>query len=209
MVFPVYPEPREGGLGPEQRQGIGRVLLVDVPEEVVRRLERGHQQRAVGQGQPVDRLQPVPRPGLDALRERVVHADGDVHLLGLVARHVLLELFLAVRHDGEVLGGNAVALRAVTVAAEGDAPAARLARGQDDAAADAGGQVLLADAPVDVLTGEMRHADLLGGPEGGDGLRPAISMMGSHWSAGRLVGPHYASATPLAVKDIMSRNTAR
>ena len=75
----------------------GRVLLVDVLEERVERLERGHQHGAVGHGQPVDRLQPVPGPGLHALGERVVHADGDVDFLGLVAGHVLLELFLACR----------------------------------------------------------------------------------------------------------------
>ena len=100
---------------------------MDVLEELARGLERGHQHGAAGDGQPVDGLQPVPGPGLDALGEGVVDADGDVDLLGLVAGHVLLELFLRVGDDGEVLGRDAVALRAVAVAAEGDAPPAGLA----------------------------------------------------------------------------------
>src|SRR5256886_5564181 len=46
--------------------------------------------------EPVDRLQPVPRPGLHTLGQGVVHANSDVHVLGLVTGHVLLELFLGV-----------------------------------------------------------------------------------------------------------------
>src|SRR4029077_14422019 len=98
-----------------------------------------------------------PGPGLDALGEGVVDADGDVDLLGLVARHVLLELFLGVGDDREILGGNAVALGAVTVAAERYAHSAGLAGRQHDAAADARREVLLEDTAVDDLTREMRH----------------------------------------------------
>ena len=134
---------------------------MDVLEEVGRALERRHEQGAARDGQAVDRLQPVPGPRLDALGQGVVDADRDVDLLGLVAGHVLLELFLRVRDDGEVLGGDAVALGAVAVAAEGDAPPPGLAGGEDDAAADARGEVLLEDAAVDDLAGEVRHAFLL------------------------------------------------
>src|SRR5262245_7141417 len=112
----------------------------------------------------VDRLEPVPGPGFDALAERVVDTDGDLELLGLVASHVLLELLLGVRHDREILGRNAVSLRAVAVAPEGDAPAASLPGREDDPPGDPGGQVLLEDAPVDHLDGEMRHLQPPAGP---------------------------------------------
>src|SRR5712692_6074065 len=162
VVLFVDPEPGEGGLGRDQGQVVGRFLLVDVLEQIRRALERGHEERAIGDGQPVDRLEYVPRPGLDALGQRVVHADGDVDFLGLVAGHVLLELFLRIRHDGEVLGRDAVALGAVPVAAEGDAPPPGLAGREHDAAADAGGEVLLEDAAIDDLAGEMGHTLPLG-----------------------------------------------
>src|SRR5207247_2640701 len=74
-----------------------------------------------------------------------------------VARHVLLELFLGVGDDREVLGGDAVALGTVAVATEGDAPSARLACREDDAAADARREVLLEDAAIYDFTREMRH----------------------------------------------------
>src|SRR5262249_10027051 len=122
------------------------------------------------------RLQPVPRPRLDALRERVVDDHRDVDVLGLVARHVLLELFLRIGNDREVFRGDAVALRAVAVSAERDAPPARLACRQHDAAGDASGEVLLKDAAIDDFTDQGCHALLLSSP---------VRVVGhSSWSAG-------------------------
>src|SRR3546814_4260475 len=66
----------------------------------------------------------------DVFSSDLVDGDRHVDVFGLVARHVLLELFLRVRDDREVLRGNAVPLRAVAVTAERDAPPARLARRQ-------------------------------------------------------------------------------
>src|SRR5713101_7946506 len=161
VVLFVHPEPGERGLGAEERQLVGRVLLMDVLQQAVEALDRRHQQRAVRHREPVDRLQPVPRPRLDAFRERVVHGDRDVDVLGLVARHVLLELFLGVGDDREVLRGDAVSLRTVAVPAERDAPSARLARRQHDPARDARGQVLLEDTAIDDLADQGSHSLLL------------------------------------------------
>src|SRR5262247_4263448 len=161
MVLLVDPESGERGLGADERQLVGCVLLVDVFQEAVVALQRGHQDRAVGYRELVDRLQSVPRPRLDALGERVVHDHGDVDVLGLVTRHVLLELFLGVGDDGEVLRRDSVALRAVAVATERDAQPARLARRQNDAARDARREVFLEDATVDDLTDQGSHSLLL------------------------------------------------
>src|SRR5713101_4783983 len=157
VILLVDPEAGEGGLGRNESQVVRRVLLVNVLEQRRRCLERGHEDGAVRDRQPIDGLKPVPGPGLDALAEGVVDADGDVDFLGLVARHVLLELLLGVGDDRKVFGGDAVALGAVAVAAERYAPSARLAGRQHDAAADARREVLLEDAAVDDLTREMRH----------------------------------------------------
>src|SRR5262249_35979591 len=113
---------------------------------------RGHQQGAAGNEQPVERLQSIPGPGLDALGKRVVHADGDVHVLRLVPGHVLLELFLRIGNDGEVFGRDSVALRAVAVTAEGDAPPPGLSGAEHDAARDPRRQVLLEDSAIYDLT---------------------------------------------------------
>src|SRR4030095_4301572 len=65
--------------------------------------------------------------------------------------------FLAVGDDREVLGRDAVTLRAVAVAAEGDAPAPGLAGGEHDAARDPGGKILLEDAAVDDFADQGCH----------------------------------------------------
>src|SRR5215467_12807058 len=161
VVLLVDPQSRERRLRADERQLVGRVLLVDVLQEALVALQRRHQHRTVGLGELVDRLQPIPRPRLHALRERVVDDHRDVHVLGLVARHVLLELFLRVGDDREVFRGDAVALRAVAVAAERDAPPARLAGGQHDAAGDASGEVLLKDAAINDFTDQSCHSFLL------------------------------------------------
>src|SRR6267142_1305800 len=103
----------------------------------------------------------VPCPRLDALRQGVVHDDRDVDVLGLVTRHVLLELLIGVGDDREVLRGNAVTLGAVSVPAERDAPPARLARREHDPARDTRGEVLLEDAAIDDLTDQGSHSLLL------------------------------------------------
>jgi hypothetical protein len=160
VILPEDPQAREGDLGRYEGQIVRRLLLVDVLQQLFGLLERRHQHGAIGNGQPVDRLEAIPGPGLDALGQGVIEADRDVDFLGLVACHVLLELFLTVGDDGEVLGRDAVPLRTIAVAAEGDAPPPRLARRQHDASADAGRQVLLEDPAVDHLTREMRHCRL-------------------------------------------------
>src|SRR5262249_31225733 len=202
VVLLVHPEPGEGSFGGDESQVVGSVLLVDVFEEMLGRLQRGHEQRAVGNSQPVDGLKPVPRPGLHALGERVVDADGGVDLVGLVARHVLLELLDGVCHDREVLGGDAVALRAVAVATEGDAPPAGLAGGEDDASTDPSGEILLEDTAVDDLAGEMRHRS--SSSFGPAGLRwlpgPDRARTGPN---GQVVRPDYAACSGAC----QSRNT--
>src|SRR5437870_13166972 len=151
------------------------MLLVDVLQQAVVALERRHQERAVGPREPVDGLQPVPRPRLYALRERVVGGDCAVDMLGLVALHVLLELFLRVGDDREVLRGDSIPLRAVAVPADRDAPPARLARRQHDAARDTRGEVLLVDAAIDDFTDQGCHSLL---------LKLARCVGRSSWSAG-------------------------
>src|SRR4029453_5361950 len=47
VVFLVDPEARERGLGAQERQLVGRVLLVNVVQETLEALERGHQEGAV------------------------------------------------------------------------------------------------------------------------------------------------------------------
>src|SRR4029453_10562396 len=68
------------------------------------------------------------------------------------------------------------------VPAEGDAPPARLAGREHDPAGDPGGEVLLEDAPIDHLHGEMRHARPPAGPRE-DGARVAV------WWSDLLIDP--------------------
>src|SRR6185369_16895596 len=103
----------------------------------------------------------VPRPRLHPLGQGVVEHHRHVGVLGLVAGHVLLELFLRVGHDREVLGRDAVALRAVAVPPEGDAPAAGFPSRQDDAARDTSGEVFLEDTAVYDLADQRCHTGLL------------------------------------------------
>src|SRR3990172_500144 len=116
---------------------------------------------AIRQGEPVDRLKPVPSPGLYPFTEGVVNADGDVHLFGLIAGHVLLKLFYGIGNDRKVFGGNAVSLRAVAVTAKRDPPPPGPSGGKHNASGDSGRQILLKDPPVHDLTGEVSHLSLL------------------------------------------------
>src|SRR5439155_800657 len=136
-------------------------------------------------------LQPVPRPRLDTLGGGVVHADGHVHVLWLVAGHVLLELFVGVGDDREVLGRDAVALRAVAVAPEGDPPPPGLTCREHDAARDAGGEVLLEDTAVHDLANQGSHALLRA-------LNWALVGWSDHKSATHDVGLSSRSPVPLA-----------
>src|SRR5207245_10637624 len=81
----------------------------------------------------------------------------DAGVLRRGAGKVLLGLFLRAGDDGGVLAGDAVALGAVTVAADREPPRSRFAGREHDAARDAGGQVLLKDAAVDDLTDQGCH----------------------------------------------------
>ena len=66
---------------------------------------RGDDQRAAWLQQPIDRLQAVPCPGLDALAQRVVHGDGDIDFLGFVLRHSLLSVWLSVATIAKLFAG--------------------------------------------------------------------------------------------------------
>jgi hypothetical protein len=68
----------------------------------------------------------------------------------------VFELDFVSRHDGEVLGWNAVAFGRVAIAGEGGAHLALAAGRQDDAARDAVGERLLEDAAIDDLDGPRR-----------------------------------------------------
>src|SRR5439155_6324259 len=128
-------------------------------DDGLRARHRRHDQRAVRLQEPVDRLQPVPRPRLHAFAQRIVDGDANVGFLGLVLGHPFLQSLVVGSDDGEVLGGNAVALGAVTVAAEGDAGLAIVLGGQYDPAADVLGQVLLKDPTVhDLYCEEAAHS---------------------------------------------------
>src|SRR5262249_53532246 len=146
------PEPGEGCLGADERHRVRAFLLVDVAEDALDRLDRRHQQGAAGNDQTIEGLQAVPGPGLDAFGQGVVHADGDVHVLGLVPGHVLLEFFFRIGDDGEVLRRDAVTLWTVAVAPEGDAPPPRFSSAEHDPARDPRGQVLLEDSAIYDLT---------------------------------------------------------
>ena len=165
VVLLEDPEAGEGRLARQDPEVYGGVLLVDVPKELARRSRGGHEQMAAREEEPIDRLEPVPGPRLHALAQRVIDADGDVELLWLVASHVLLELLLGVGHDREVLGRDPVSLGAVAVPSERDAPPPGLPGREHDPAGDPRGEVLLEDAPVDDLDGEMRHARPPAAPE--------------------------------------------
>ena len=160
VVLLVDPEPGERGLGRAGSTGCtARPSCGCRAGSSLGALERRHQHGAVRRA--VRRLIGwSPYHAHDSTPLQRVSSTQIVtsSFLGLVAGHVLLELFLGVRDDREVLGRDAVALGAVAVAAERDAPPAGLAGREHDPAADPRGEVLLEDAPVDHLDGEMRHA---------------------------------------------------
>src|SRR5207237_9317381 len=110
--------------------------------------------RAAGFHQLVHRLQSVPRPGFNALKERVIHRDSDVNFLRLVLGHALLERLLVGADDGEVLRRNPVTLRAIAVPTEGDSGLAFLMRRQDNGPTDPASQSFLVDASVNNLVCE-------------------------------------------------------
>ena len=120
-----------------------------VGNQLLRLFQRGDDQRAARLEQLVDRLQPVPGPGLHALEERVVDHDADVDFLGLVLGLPFLQGDLVAGDNGEVLGGDAVALRAVAVPAEGDPGFSLPVRCQHDGAADVGRELFLEDSAID------------------------------------------------------------
>src|SRR5438874_1489589 len=115
------------------------------------RLLAGHQEEAILADRLPDRLTTVPGPRLDALHERVVDRDRDVHDGGFVLRHRCLELEIVHGDDGELLRRHAVALGGVAVPRECRAGVAALAGRQHDRTADALRERLLEDAAVDDL----------------------------------------------------------
>src|SRR5262249_8883483 len=108
----------------------------------------------------------------------------------LVARHVLLELLLGIGYDREILCGDAVALRAVAVPPERNAPPTGLPGREDDAASDPRGEILLEDTPVDHLDGEMRHEQP---PAGLPGRWRANAV----WGSDLFTRPYGRNATPV------------
>ena len=157
MVVPVDPHPGEAGGTLDDGEIERRALAVDVADQAVRRAGRGDQQRAARLEQLVDRLQAVPRPGLEPFAQRVVGHDGDVVVVGLVPRQVLLHFFFGIGNDGELLGRNAIAFRRVTVAPEGDTDLALLFRSKDNPAAEILCQIFLKNAAVHDLHGSGGH----------------------------------------------------
>ena len=93
------------------------------------------------------------RPWPPLVAERVIDDDGDVHLFRLVFRHPFFERHLVGCDDGEALGGDAIALRAVAVTPKGDARLSVAVGGEDDRPADVPCQVLLKDSPIDNFYG--------------------------------------------------------
>src|SRR5262249_55185861 len=152
VVLLVNPEPGERRFRADERQRVRGLLLVDVAKDSLDRLNRRHEQAAAGNEQSGERLESIPRPGLDALGQRVVDSVGYVHVLGRVPRSVRREVSLRMREGGEVLGGDAVALRTVAVAAEGDSPPPGLSSAEHDPARDPRRQILLEDSAIYDLT---------------------------------------------------------
>src|SRR5258708_26596266 len=169
-----------------------------VLEELLGTVDGGHEHGPIGHGQCVDRLKPVPGPGFHALEQGVVDAYGDVHFLGLVAGHVLFELFRGVGHDGKVLGRDTVPLGTVPVAPECDAPLPGLAGREHDPAHNPSSQVFLENTPVHHFTDEVCHVTPL----------PRSTSRGSR--SGLLVrwSDHYHAPGAGALSSIISGSTA-
>ena len=159
---------------------VGRVLLVDVLEELVGRLQRRHQHGAVGNREAVDRLEAVPRPGLHALGQRVVDADGDVDVLGLVAGHVLLELFLACRPRSRSPWPGCRCAGGCRRSARRQCPTAPPCGPRGRCRGDPGGEVLLEDAAVDDLADQGCHT--LAPPVAGLPSRASGQGLAVRWS---------------------------
>ena len=120
-VVLVHPKAGEARLTGDDRELIRRFPAVNMLDQFVFFLVGRDYQRAAGLRDGVDGLKAVPCPGLHALAKRIVHADGDIHLLGLVLRSHGLELFFVVRDVAELLGRNPVSLGRIAVAPERDA----------------------------------------------------------------------------------------
>ena len=105
----------------------------------------------------VDGLQTVPGPGLNALAHGVVHVNGYVDLTRFIDGQVFFQFFGAVGYDGELLCGNAIALRRVAIAAKSGAYFAFFTGGKNDGADDVPGQGFLENPPVHHLHCHCAH----------------------------------------------------
>src|ERR687894_268920 len=99
----------------------------------------------------LDRLPPIPGPGLDPVAHRVVKDRDHVQLIGLVLGHVLLERYVIRSDDRELLGRNAVALRRVAVALDRRSQPVPLSGRQNHVLTQVRRQRLLEDPPVSEL----------------------------------------------------------
>src|SRR5918995_1391095 len=115
-VVAVDPEPAQARRPRQDGQRPIPGLLRDDLQKLFGCPVRDYQQRPAAPETHVDRLPPVPGPGLDPVAHRVVKDRDHVQLVGLVFGHVLLERYVIRSDDRELLGRNAVALRRITVA---------------------------------------------------------------------------------------------
>src|SRR5215469_2566962 len=144
----VFIDPQTGEAGSSLNDGevVGMLLAVRHFNDFFRNLARGHDESPTGFQQTIDRLESIPGPRLYALAQSVIDGDGDVDFLWLILGHSFFQSHIVSGHDGEVFGGNAVALRAVSIAAKGNARFALFVRRQNDCTADVLGESLLINA---------------------------------------------------------------
>src|SRR4029077_2398148 len=135
----------------DNRELVRDVLRMDHLEQIVESQHRTDDQLPPRIEEPVDRLQTVPCPRLDALAEGVVDADGDVDVFWFVLGHAFFERLLVGGDDGEVLGRDTVALGRVAVPPEGDTGLALFRGRQHQTPADMFGHGFLEDAAIDDL----------------------------------------------------------
>src|ERR671911_2437500 len=115
-VVAVDPEPAQARRPRQDGQRPIPGLLRDDLQKLFGCPVRDYQQRPAAPETHVDRLPPVPSPGLDPVAHRVVQDRDDVQFVGLVFGHVAFQRLRIRRDDRELLGRNAIALRRITVA---------------------------------------------------------------------------------------------
>src|SRR5579864_683943 len=148
MVVLVNPHAGEVGNAFEDAQLVGLFPSMNALEQSGCILQRKNDESASGFQRVMCWVQPIPCPGLGALRERVVEDYRHVDLLGLVLSHSSLQRLLIVGNDSEALGGNAITLRRISVTSKGKTQFAFVMRSQDHTARYVFCQGLLKDPTV-------------------------------------------------------------